>query len=423
MKKFLSLMLCAALTLCAFAAHAENAELNIATNQYYALMERMEQFEQESGISITCEKSVDIMDTISTAYVIKNPDIDLFVFTAYDGLYTLKNMKYYTPLTGSAILQDAFQHVYPALRPVCTDDDTLMGWIIDASPMGMMVLTEYLDEWGMKSPETFDELLDVCNEILEEGLLPEETGLLMQKYTQSGMMDLFMKYYIMTSLQEGRRLDFTDETFLHYVQRIKDELPAEEEPLMAFENIFMIPGASSAPSQMIQFVPRIFPEQNSAVETYVTIAVVNPYGKNQEAAIQFLEYCATHLTDGSYFIYDNLTEPIENPSMVAQLDELAEKIALLEQKADKERADEDTLRDLQDQYANMEQWRYFSSAEDIAYYQEMAKSLYVSEGSPLTYDDALQVLVQRYLNGAFDAATFAKECQNHVEMIYAEIGE
>ena len=312
------------------------------------------------------------------------------------------------------------------LRPsryMITDDDTLMGWIIDASPMGMMVLTEYLDEWGMKSPETFDELLDVCNEILEEELLPEETGLLMQKYTQSGMMDLFMKYYIMTSLQEGRRLDFTDETFLHYVQRIKDELPAEEEPRMAFENIFMIPGASSAPSQMIQFVPRIFPEQNSAVETYVTIAVVNPYGKNQEAAIQFLEYCATHLTDGSYFIYDNLTEPIENPSMVAQLDELAEKIALLEQKADKERADEDTLRDLQDQYANMEQWRYFSSAEDIAYYQEMAKSLYVSEGSPLTYDDALQVLVQRYLNGAFDAATFAKECQNHVEMIYAEIGE
>lgn len=87
----------------------------------------------------------------------------------------------------------------------------------------------------MKSPETFDELLDVCNEILAEGLLPEETGLLMQKYTQSGMMDLFMKYYIMTSLQEGRRLDFTDETFLHYVQRIKDELPAEEEPRMAFE--------------------------------------------------------------------------------------------------------------------------------------------------------------------------------------------
>lgn len=423
MKKYVALMLIFLLGCNLSVSRAEEKTLTIATNNYYAMMETMEQFEQESGIAITCNLSVDMMDTISTAYVIKNPDVDLFLFNTYDGLYTLKNMNYYAPLTDSEILQEAFAQVYPSLRSVCMDGETLMAWIVSASPMGMMVLTEYLDEWGMKSPETFDELLDVCNEILEEGLLPEETGLLMQKYTQSGMMDLFMKYYIMTSLQEGRRLDFTDETFLHYVQRIKDELPAEEAPRMKIENIFMIPGAAFTPSQAIRFVPRIFPAQNSAVETYVTIAVVNPYGKNQAAAIQFLEYCATHPDDSSYFIYENMTNPIENPQVVAQLDELAEKIALLEQKADKERADEDTLRDLQEQYANLETRRYRSSAEDIAYYQEMAKSLYVSEGSPLTYDDALQVLVQRYLNGAFDAATFAKECQNHVEMIYAEIGE
>lgn len=423
MKKYVALMLIFLLGCNLSVSRAEEKTLTIATNNYYAMMETMEQFEQESGIAITCNLSVDMMDTISTAYVIKNPDVDLFLFNTYDGLYTLKNMNYYAPLTDSEILQEAFAQVYPSLRSVCMGGETLMAWIVSASPMGMMVLTEYLDEWGMKSPETFDELLDVCNEILEEGLLPEETGLLMQKYTQSGMMDLFMKYYIMTSLQEGRRLDFTDETFLHYVQRIKDELPAEEAPRMKIENIFMIPGAAFTPSQAIRFVPRIFPAQNSAVETYVTIAVVNPYGKNQAAAIQFLEYCATHPDDSSYFIYENMTDPIENPQVVAQLDELAEKIALLEQKADKERADEDTLRDLQEQYANLETRRYRSSAEDIAYYQEMAKSLYVSEGSPLTYDDALQVLVQRYLNGAFDAATFAKECQNHVEMIYAEIGE
>lgn len=423
MKKYIALLLIFLLGCNLSVSRAEEKTLTIATNNYYAMMETMEQFEQESGIAITCNLSVDMMDTISTAYVIKNPDVDLFMFNTYDGLYTLKNMNYYAPLTDSEILQEAFAQVYPSLRSVCMDGETLMGWIVSASPMGMMVTNEYLDEWGMKCPETFDELLDVCNEILAEGLLPEGIALMMQDYTQSGMLDFYMKYYIMTSLQEGHRIDFTDETFIHAVQRIKNELPAEQQTQETFEYIFMIPGAASAPSQKIRFVPRIFPDQNSAVETYVTIGVVNPYAKNKEAAIQFLEYCATHLTDGSYFIYDNLTEPIENPSMVAQLDELAEKIALLEQKADKERADEDTLRDLQDQYANMEQWRYFSSAEDIAYYQEMAKSLYVSEGSPLTYDDALQVLVQRYLNGAFDAATFAKECQNHVEMIYAEIGE
>lgn len=423
MKKYVALMLIFLLGCNLSVSRAEEKTLTIATNNYYAMMETMEQFEQESGIAITCNLSVDMMDTISTAYVIKNPDVDLFLFNTYDGLYTLKNMNYYAPLTDSEILQEAFAQVYPSLRSVCMDGETLMAWIVSASPMGMMVTNEYLDEWGMKCPETFDELLDVCNEILAEGLLPEETGLLMQKYTQSGMMDLFMKYYIMTSLQDGRRLDFTDETFLHYVQRIKDELPAEEEPRMAFENIFMIPGASSAPSQKIRFVPQIFPDQNSAVETYVTIGVVNPYAKNKEAAIQFLEYCATHPDDGSYFVYENLTEPIENPTVVTQMEETAAQIAQLEQKTDRECADEDKLLELKEKYANLETRRYLSSPEDIAYYQEMAKSLYVSEGSPLTYDDALQVLVQRYLNGAFDAATFAKECQNHVEMIYAEIGE
>lgn len=423
MKKYVALMLIFLLGCNLSVSRAEEKTLTIATNNYYAMMETMEQFEQESGIAITCNLSVDMMDTISTAYVIKNPDVDLFLFNTYDGLYTLKNMNYYAPLTDSEILQEAFAQVYPSLRSVCMDGETLMAWIVSASPMGMMVTNEYLDEWGMKCPETFDELLDVCNEILAEGLLPEGIALMMQDYTQSGMLDFYMKYYIMTSLQEGRRIDFTDETFIHAVQRIKNELPAEQQTQETFEYIFMIPGAAFTPSQAIRFVPRIFPAQNSAVETYVTIAVVNPYGKNQAAAIQFLEYCATHPDDSSYFIYENMTDPIENPQVVAQLDELAEKIALLEQKADKERADEDTLRDLQEQYANLETRRYRSSAEDIAYYQEMAKSLYVSEGSPLTYDDALQVLVQRYLNGAFDAATFAKECQNHVEMIYAEIGE
>ena len=120
MKKYIALLLIFLLGCNLSVSRAEEKTLTIATNNYYAMMETMEQFEQESGISITCEKSVDIMDTISTAYVIKNPDIDLFVFTAYDGLYTLKNMKYYAPLTGSAILQDG--KIIGAVTHVLLDD-------------------------------------------------------------------------------------------------------------------------------------------------------------------------------------------------------------------------------------------------------------------------------------------------------------
>lgn len=49
----------------------------------------------------------------------------------------------------------------------------------------------------------------------------------------------------------------------------------------------MIPGAAFAPSQKIRFVPQIFPDQNSAVETYVTIGVVNPYAKTRKRRFSF----------------------------------------------------------------------------------------------------------------------------------------
>ena len=88
MKKGLLLLLCCIVALFPFCTSyaEEGKELNIATNRYYALKERMEQFEQESGISITCELSVDMMDTISTAYVIKTRMLIcsfLFLTTAY----------------------------------------------------------------------------------------------------------------------------------------------------------------------------------------------------------------------------------------------------------------------------------------------------------------------------------------------------
>ena len=84
MKKYVALMLIFLLGCNLSVSRAEEKTLTIATNNYYAMMETMEQFEQESGIAITCNLSVDMMDTISTAYVIKNPDVDLFLFNTYD---------------------------------------------------------------------------------------------------------------------------------------------------------------------------------------------------------------------------------------------------------------------------------------------------------------------------------------------------
>jgi RNA polymerase sigma-70 factor (ECF subfamily) len=140
MKKYVALMLIFLLGCNLSVSRAEEKTLTIATNNYYAMMETMEQFEQESGIAITCNLSVDMMDTISTAYVIKNPDVDLFLFNTYDGLYTLKNMNYYAPLTAYArlflngnwaqdVVQDVFVNVW-VRREALDPGQSLYGYLL-----------------------------------------------------------------------------------------------------------------------------------------------------------------------------------------------------------------------------------------------------------------------------------------------------
>ena len=401
---------------------AESNELYIAGNMM--LMDKMEGFEKESGIHITFSYDFNIQDVIANAYVIQNPDIDVFVIRTDSGLYTIKNTNYYESLEGNETLMQAYQSMYPVFQSAMMDEGHLVGVMVNASPMGMMVAEDTLAEWGFSVPETFDELLDTCNAILADDLLTSDMTLMMDSYTQQSVMNLFMKYYIITSIQEGRRVDFQNETFLHYVQRIKDELP-ETDTLTGerFDIIFMLPSAVDVPSTRIQRFPRIFEDQSSAVETYATIAIVNPYSDNKDAAIDFLAYCTTHMTNSDYFLYQTLTDPIENPTVVSQIESLEKDIALLEAAENRTNEQEDKLADDRAQLEQLESKRYMVTEDAIRYYQSLAESLYISEGSPLSYDDALRVLAERYLNGAFDAETFAQECQSHIEMIYAEIGE
>ncbi len=421
--KRLFALLCAAMMLFQLSvACAEGNELCITGNMM--LMDKMEGFEKESGVSITFNYDFNMQDVIANAYVIKNPDIDIFIIRTDSGLYTIKNTNYYESLEGNETLMQAYQSMYPTLQPAMMDEGHLVGVLVDASPMGMTVAENTLAEWELSVPETFDELLDVCNAILADDLLTSDMRLMMDSYTQQSVLNLFMKYYIITSIQEGHRVDFQNKTFLHYVRRIKDELP-ETDTLTGerFDIIFMLPTAVDVPSTMIRRFPRIFEDQSSAVETYATIAIVNPYSDNKEAAISFLEYCVTHMEDSDYFLYQTLTDPIENPNVVAQIEKLEEDIALLEATEGRTQEQEDRLADDRAQLEQRESQRYRVKEDAILYYQSLAESLYVSEGSPLSYDDALQVLAKRYLNGAFDAETFAQECQSHIEMIYAEIGE
>ncbi len=371
--------------------------------------------------------SESIIDTISTALAIKDDRIDLFIFPAYEGLYLIKEKGYYEPLDENTTLRKYHANLYSPIKNALTDNEHLVGWVLNIQPIVQSLGDiSLLEANHLAFPETFNELLDVCNVILDNDLLDIHHCLMdIPTYTQQEMLDFYMHRYIMTWQILGNTPDFYHADFLHTVQRIKTELPVQQQLGFAFDEkipVFEFTMAYQYISTDMMPLPRIFSKHETAIETYATVAVVNPYSKNKEAAIEFLEYCATHADENAYFYDRTMTEPIENPAAMSAYDRLVKEL-------EGYRALETLTQEQQDRVTQLEEvmipryekQRYLVSPEDIAHYACLAQNLYVNEGSPLTYDSVLRQYAGRYLVGGLTLEGFAEACQQHVAKIMQEV--
>lgn len=67
---------------------------------------------------------------------------------------------------------DKLGDLYPAFQNALMDNGNLVGWYIDAQPVGWGVLsTTLLEELELSAPATFEEFLDVSKVLLDGGYL------------------------------------------------------------------------------------------------------------------------------------------------------------------------------------------------------------------------------------------------------------
>lgn len=421
--KLLSLML-AILTLLPCAAHAddpvtlrliENAWLNDDILNAYTAKTGV-QFERLDGHAMT---------EMANAFATRNDQIDLFTFTAYSGLYSVKEHDYYAPLEGSEILSARLNDLYPAVRDVLTDDGHMAGWVLNLSPMYMNANTRLLEENGLTEPTTFADMLDVCNALLEADALDSETSMFSTcSYTADSMMALFMSQYIMACGLEGGLVDFTRPEFLSVAERIRDTVPREEAYKdEAYSSAFDYPcAASSISADLMRPALQLIEGQSPAVEAYMGVATVNPYSARRDEAIAFLEFYASQTSAESYFYDASLTEPVKNDRQAKLLQDIAVRLRTLEAIEDPTAEQRDELEALRQDQANAEQYLWLITEEDIAFYRDFAQNLSIAEAAPVQYDESLRASAGLFLSGVYDSAAFAKACQDHINMIYQEHG-
>lgn len=175
---------------------------------------------------------------------------------------------------------------------------------------------------------------------------------------------------------------------------------------------------------------------NPVYDASLTLMVVNRASKNQDLAVDLLEYIADHLAvDLRTAMYPDVNDPIEVSYYQQNLAYFLEDIARYEAEIAKLEAEggEDAENDIaflreqmvwyEDRIERMErEERWAFTEEDIAYYREyIAPYLVVSSTSIFNGDNnPASDLIQMYVDGAKDANYFISEIDRIVRMMQEE---
>ena len=419
MKRFLALLMMIAL-LGAFAAAENTQPVRILGASSYC-----PPIDSYAAAGHSVERRDGTMKDIASAIASRDPNIDIFIFDSNAGLDQIKKQHYYYPLTDDSALMDKLNDLYPAFRNALMDNGNLVGWYADAQPLGWRVLSPHvLDDAGVSAPHTFEELLDVCNALIDDGILGRDYLLISEyPYTPSGMLTFFMEQFIIASERVDGQVNFLRPEFSRMAAKIKEIVPENiKENRLADYELFTTTMVSFTPATDMELIPSVLDDAPSSLYYIADIAIINPYSNNIDGAINFMHYLATLEFDIAYLWDSSLSKPIVRPDYDEKVAQYQDEIARLEAKENRTTQDEDDLDRARRNLAYITEHPYSVSPEDIAYYQNLVQYAYIPGDSPVTFDDALKTLMQRYLNGAFDAEGFARACQEHVNTVYLEMG-
>ena len=156
----------------------------------------------------------------------------------------------------------------------------------------------------------------------------------------------------------------------------------------------------------------------------VTVAVINPFSKNTDLAIDFLETLVDKMDEEmAYTICTDKTEPVPNSwydenmkSMQEYIDQLNDQLA---KAADVDKQELETaLQEAQKSMEDLQNNRYSISDKDIEWIAAHRAELRISGNDWLYSDDGGDAysLIQQYMDGQIDANRLMKEIDRKVRM-------
>lgn len=389
--------------------------------------------------------------TLLQSMMNRDSSVDIYtISSSSSALSALMNRGYLAELGSSEKLTAAVDSLYPFIQDFCKKDGQLYLMPFSGYATGLTMntkaLTEKLGYTQEDVPTSWKQLFELIDDIVVNKKLEEapEVSFVMAGYTQQDLRSMIFSnmmsdYYTWLDQSEENLTNGTS-VLLELCEAFEKVdwsglgLPEEysedgwmsdgimkESVLIDFNSVDVTSYVGADQDRVICPLSVVDGEE-PVIGMTLTLAFVNPFSENKDAAIEYLEdaWDANGRTN-RILMNPNDNEPVVNAYYEQNLKEIQNNIDQ-QKKSLETMTDEETREMTQNGINSMEEWleeykergKYDVTPEQIAKYREVAGKMAVAK-SDIYGGDSYDQMYQ-YVDGAITASQFAAQLEKTLQM-------
>lgn len=389
--------------------------------------------------------------TLLQSMMNRDSSVDIYtISSSSSALSALMNRGYLAELGSSEKLTAAVDSLYPFIQDFCKKDGQLCLMPFSGYATGLTMntkaLTEKLGYTQEDVPTSWKQLFELINDIAVNKKLEEapEVSFVMEGYTQQDLRSMIFSnmmsdYYTWLDQSEENLTNGTS-VLLELCEAFEKVdwsglgLPEEysedgwmsygimkESVLIDFNSVDVTSYVGADQDRVICPLSVVDGEE-PVIGMTLTLAFVNPFSENKDAAIEYLEDAWDANGRTNRILMDpNDNEPVVNAYYEQNLKEIQNNIDQ-QKKSLETMTDEETREMTQNGINSMEEWleeykergKYDVTPEQIAKYREVAGKMAVAK-SDIYGGDSYDQMYQ-YVDGAITASQFAAQLEKTLQM-------
>lgn len=393
-------------------------------------------------------------DEVVQAMMSGSSEVDIYRLRMSSAIYrTLAERGYVVDLSSSAVLSDMADRMFPVFKDALTENGKLAAFPDDISVSSYALNVEMAEEIGLTEPlETWDQLLDLVEHWDETYSKEFPEKALFDPYETANMKETLVKMLLQQQIvrinKPGAEAKFDTQTMRNYMSRLdgmsfgafasdqdfSDGYSWNSGDVLFSEWGLRLPRDLYRMGESLKAMPLSFPEdEQSLIGVNLYVRIVNPYSKNQDLAIAYLESLATHMNEGlQATFFADCTEAIRDPYFDTNIkyydDSIQEtEAALAEAGDDEKQMYEERLASLKNGREDALKEEYIWTEEELAEYREVTEHFVVMRNSYFinTEDEntqEMEQLIARYVDGQATAEQMLSSIDQKIRMMQMEAG-